>query len=412
MNNRSQPIRQILIKICKRHEKRGSLTGIMKLGQDLAEEDRQSIENFFGLAPLINTSRQEIKISFDRLLAGKNEEEITDWLKNIYQQADRTPPAPVSLADDAASLLLDQLRLTFPRLNPVHSFLNQHKEQLSRKLRKQPAKTREQYFTVGKIVDFLLENDKEITLSELGARFCVSSKSLRQGELKNMVEQWLRLLLVDLPPEEGVWEEFLVIRDRLTITAIIFAPLIYRKNGREYDWINQLYQAGEPALISWFHLEGMTSCRLVAEKNQKILLITCENEAPFSQLLRESSDKILLFTSGFPNRAVRKLYQFLAPLSADCRHWGDSDPAGLRIAAILNAIHPLNLWRCDIATLRQHKTKLLPLAENQVNAAALILNTYPNFSFAEELNFTLKHGWLEQESWLKDDYVEETEDIS
>ncbi len=401
MNNLSRQIRQILIKICKRHEKRGSLTGVMKLGQDPAEEDRRAIENFFGLTPLINTSKQEIKLSFDRLLSGKNEEEITDWLKNIYQQTGRIPPGPVSLPDDAVSLLLDQLKLTFPRLNPVHSFLNQHKEQLSRKLCKQPAKIREQYFTAGKIVDFLLENDKEITLSELGAEFCASSKSLRRGEMKNMIELWLRLLRVDLPPEQGIWEEFMVIRDRLTITALIFAPLIYRKNGREYDWINQLHQAGEPAQVNWFHLDGMTSCRLVAEKKSKTSLITCENEAPFSRLLRESNDKILLFTSGFPNRAVCKLYQFLAPLSANCRHWGDSDPAGLRIAAILNAIHPLNLWRCDIATLRRHKTKLLPLTENQVNAASLILNSYQDFPFAEELNFTLKHGWLEQESRLK-----------
>ena len=393
----------IFVKICKRHEKRGSLSGMMKLGQDLDEAERLLIENFFGLDPLIYTAKNEIKLSFDRLLSTKSETEIDAWLKRIYQLAGRKRPAPVSFNNDGATLLLDQLQLAFPRLGPVHLFLGQNKTALDRKLSKHPGHVRDLFFTAGKIVDFLLDNEKEITLSELGARFCANSKKLRQGELKKMVEQWLGLLCSDLPEEEEVWEEFLVIRDRLTITALIFAPLIYSKGGREYDWINQLYLAGEPALLSWFHLEGMTSCRLAGKNSEKATLITCENEAPFSQLLREKTDNVLLFTSGFPNRAVRRLYQLLAPLTAHCCHWGDSDPAGLRIGAILHVIHPLRLWRCDLATLKHHKTQLLPIEKSQARAGSSILNTEPDFPFAAELAFSLKHGWLEQVSWLPDD---------
>lgn len=400
MTSLTAHLRPILVKICKRHEKRGSLAGIMKLGQDLDEAERLPIENFFGLAPLTYTAKNEIKLSFNRLLSAKNEIEIDDWLERIYQLTGRKRPAPVSLDDDAATLLLEQLQLAFPRLGPVHRFLSHSRETLARKLKKQSNQVRDLYFTAATIVNFLLDNEKEITLSELGARFCANSKKLRQGELKKMVEQWLGLLCPDLPEEEEVWEEFLVIRDRLTITALIFAPLIYSKDGREYDWINQLYLAGEPALLSWFHLEGITSCRLAGENSEKITLITCENEAPFSQLLREKTDNVLLFTSGFPNRAVRRLYQLLAPLTAHCRHWGDSDPAGLRIGAILHVIHPLRLWRCDLATLKRHKTKLLPVEKSQARAASSILGIDPDFPFAAELAFTLKYGWLEQESWL------------
>ncbi|NOQ46806.1 MAG: hypothetical protein GQ559_09075, partial [Desulfobulbaceae bacterium] len=288
----------ILVKICKRFEKRGSLSGIMKLGQDLDEAERLPIESFFGLAPLTHTGKNEIKLSFDRLLSGKNETEIDDWLERIYQLADRKRPAPISLDDDAAALLLEQLKLNFPRLGSVHFFLSHNREPLGRKLRQHSSsRIRELYFTAGTLVNFLQSNEKEITLSELGARFCANSKKLRQGELKKMVAQWLRLLRPDLPEEEEVWEEFLVIRDRLTITALIFAPLIYNKNGREYDWINQLYLAGEPALVSWFHLEGITSCRLAGINSAKVTLITCENEAPFSQMLREKIDNVLLFTA-------------------------------------------------------------------------------------------------------------------
>ncbi len=403
MDTLATHIRLILVNICKRYEKRGSLSGIMKLGQDLDKTERMPIENFFGLAPLTFTAKNEIKLSFERLMSGKNKTDIDAWLARIYQLADRKRPAPVSLHDDAATLLLNQLQLNFPRLEPIHSFLSHNKEPLGRKLAQHSSQMRELYFTTGTIVDFLLNNDKEITLSELGARFCANSKKLRQGEQKKMVAQWLRLLRPNLSAKEGIWEEFLVIRDRLTITALIFAPLIYSKDGREYDWINQLYLAGEPAVASWFHLEGITSCRLVEENREKDTLLTCENEAPFSQLLREKTDNILLFTSGFPNRAVRRLYQLLAPLASNCRHWGDSDPAGLRIAAILHSIHPLKLWRCDLATLQLHKAKLLPLARNQASAASTILSTDPNFPFASELAYTLKHGWLEQESWLPND---------
>jgi Protein of unknown function C-terminus (DUF2399)/Protein of unknown function N-terminus (DUF3323) len=392
----------ILIKICKRHEKRGALSGIMKLGQDLDEAERMAIENFFGLAPLIHTSKNEIKLSFDRFLAGKSETEIATLLERVYQLTGRKRPTSLSLDNDAASLLLDQLQLNFPHLGPLHHFLSHNRESLARKLRQQTDRIRQFYFTAGTIVDYLLNNEREITLSELGARFCANSKQLRQGELKKMVEQWLRLLRPDLPEQEDVWEEFLVIRDRLTITALLFAPLIYSKAGREYDWINQLYQAGEPAMVSWFHLEGITSCRLASKNSEKANLISCENEAPFSQLLREETEHVLLFTAGFPNRAVRKLYQLLSPLASHCHHWGDSDLAGLRIAAILHAIHPLKLWRCDLATLKRHKTKLLPLAKSQLQGASSILSTDPDFPFTPELGFTREHGWLEQESWLPD----------
>ncbi|MEA3548919.1 MAG: DUF2399 domain-containing protein [Thermodesulfobacteriota bacterium] len=403
MTSLTTHLRLILIKICKRYERRNSLSGIMKLGQDLEEAERLPIENFFGLAPLIYTAKNEIKLSFDRLLSAKSKTEIDAWLERIYQLSDRKRPRQNSSDDDAATLLLDQLKLSFPSLSPIHYFLGRNRESLGRQLTQRSSQVRELYFTTATIVDFLLDNKKEITLSELGARFCANSKKLRQGELKKMVEQWLGLLCPDLPEEEEVWEEFLVIRDRLTISALIFAPLIYSKDGREYDWINQLYLAGEPALLSWFHLEGITSCRLTSENNKKITLITCENEAPFSQLLRERTDNVLLFTAGFPNRAVRRLYQLLAPLTAHCRHWGDSDPAGLRIGAILHLIHPLELWRCDLATLKRHKPQLLPIEKSQARAASSILNTDPDFPFTAELAFSLKHGWLEQESWLPDD---------
>jgi hypothetical protein len=128
-------------------------------------------------------------------------------------------------------------------------------------------------------------------------------------------------------------------------------------------------------------------------------LISCENEAPFSRLIREKSTDCLLFTSGFPNSAVHKLYALLAPRARDCLHWGDTDPNGLYIASLLFAIHPLSLYRCDLATIKRHTGHLLPLTARQRERAQTILNTMEAFPFPDELACTLASGWMEQEIW-------------
>ena len=128
-------------------------------------------------------------------------------------------------------------------------------------------------------------------------------------------------------------------------------------------------------------------------------LISCENEAPFSRLIREKGMDCLLFTSGFPNSAVQNLYALLASQARDCLHWGDTDPNGLYIASLLYAIHPLSLYRCDLATIKRHTDRLLPLTARQRERAQTILNTIEAFPFPDELACTLTSGWMEQEIW-------------
>ena len=115
--------------------------------------------------------------------------------------------------------------------------------------------------------------------------------------------------------------------------------------------------------------------------------------------MRQKADACILFTSGFPGSAVCKIYELLAPQAVSCLHWGDTDPNGLHIASILNSIYPLELFRCDIETLRQHAQHLLPLSEKQQQRAALILQNNQLFPFRKELVYTLENGWLEQENW-------------
>jgi hypothetical protein len=247
-----------------------------------------------------------------------------------------------------------------------------------------------------------LDNNSPITISELGARFFEHSKQLRQGELRSLLIRWLNLYCPDLDiieNEEQIWANYHVYHDRLTVNAVIYGPIVYTKNGKEFDWISTLYQKGEAATVSWANLQDIETMRLQRHETNPPALICCENEAPFSQLMRKRANDAILFTSGFPGSAVRKIYELLAPQAASCFHWGDTDPNGLRIASILNSIYSLELYRCDIETLKLHRKHLLPLTPKQKQTAEFILSNNQKFPFRSEIAFTLENGWLEQESW-------------
>ncbi len=59
------------------------------------------------------------------------------------------------------------------------------------------------------------------------------------------------------------------------------------------------------------------------------LCLTIENEEVFLEIAKQNPNWLLVHTS-FPGSAVRRLFERL-PKSLDCRHFGDSDPAGFDI---------------------------------------------------------------------------------
>ena len=182
-----------------------------------------------------------------------------------------------------------------------------------------------------------------------------------------------------------------------SVPATIYGNLRYGKAGRRFDQIAAMAGLGEAAVLSLGNLRGVESIEIPPETT----LITCENESPFAGLARACPPVIILYTQGFPNAAVCKLYRLIGGNSKCVRrlHWGDSDPAGLRIAAILHGIHPLELWRCDLKTLQRHRDRLKPLQPAARKGARTLLARDPTFPFAEELRFTIEQGWLEQEQW-------------
>jgi hypothetical protein len=80
-------------------------------------------------------------------------------------------------------------------------------------------------------------------------------------------------------------------------------------------------------------------------------LITVENLASFQRYAREARrpNELVIYTGGFPARAVGRAIAAVAPRMDALWHWGDIDAAGLRIALVVqrHAGRPVRLWMME-----------------------------------------------------------------
>lgn len=400
-------LRPFLEKVCRRWDRYGALTGIMTLGQgDMTAGTLAALKAFFGLRALSFSGSGEVRLNWSRFFEGRGASEVEEWINALSLGLGRPRPDVRHQALSAtkqATLLGDRLRLAYPELGGVHRHLQEDLATLARQIGRQGEVVAARSFKAAEIIHFLRQNRAPLTFSELGARFLNDSKALRDTELSRLVASWLQIQeeTEEVPwPDaaESIWQRYHVVRDRLAVQATLCGPLLYSKDNQIYDWILRLWQVGEPATLSWANISGLDRLWLAPGHEDGAALITLENETPFARLVRERHPGVLIYTAGFPNDAVLALYRLLD--LAPRRHWGDSDLAGLRIAAILHTIRPLQLWRCDRETLQRHGQQLIPLQEKQAGQISAFLDRHPDFPFISELEFTLKQGWLEQESWL------------
>lgn len=357
----------------------------------------------FGSGALRLSREGCVRLRLDRLLDPLDEAGRMRWLESVHTALGISFVVPRPASKNGPEEALQRWRLAFPELTPVEPLL-------------EPARTGtagelfERWNRAGEIVRALAANGEPVTLSELGARLCGDSKALRSGGLINTVADWLYVLDNGDPSvlrsntgetrrrmRHEVLSRHGIVESGGSVLATVYGDLRYCKAGRWFDQISVMAGLGEAAVLSLGNLRGIEAIEIPPETS----LITCENESPFAGLVRARPSAIILYTQGFPNAAVCKLYRLIGGKSTCVRrlHWGDSDPAGLRIAAILHGIHPLELWRCDLKTLQQHQDRLKPLKSTARKEAQTLLAHDLTFPFAEELRFTVEHGWLEQEQW-------------
>jgi len=408
--SRTPSSRTCLERICRSYARNGFLPKRIALDKRCDSIAPELVE-LFGAEPLVLSSNGQIRLVTDIVLAHFEENEKRQWLEGIHHVCGMHVPGSESdINSNDHELMIEKWRLAFHDLAEIIPFLEREKRRLVKHSDEPPEDILRQWFTSANIVRFLRGNSEAMTLSDCGARLCGNSKALRVGPLGSIVADWLILLdsagtinpeLLDTQQRKTQRYDALrrhgIVENRSGIWVTVFGPLRYRKAGMVFDHVEKAWEAGEAAILTLENLLGIDELILPSD----IDIYTSENESPFCNLVRSGFKGLLLYTQGFPNTAVCRLYRLVSSVRnhSRCFHWGDTDFAGLRIAWILHQIHPLELWRCDVDAMEENKKHLLPLPSKIAGWAKHFLNQNPDFPFSEELRFSLAHGWLEQEQY-------------
>jgi hypothetical protein len=403
--------------LCEGINRRAALQGLVSLGRMQGRaEDFEPLLEALGSRAVSLSGQGIIRVSLDACFAGIPDSSRRAMLGDLFHSVGMTwspmPPRKLKAADEVESLL-ERFRLAFPDLAPVHGVLLAGRPRWTGAvLAKGLEDLQASWFQAAKLALFLRDNREPMTLADLGARVCGDSKALKGGRLLGRALDWLDMLEGGEGSgsagggegrREGAGEKsarlarYHIVENPGAVKVTLFGPVIFWKRGRRHDFAREFHRDGEAATLSWENLAGVE--RLEVEGEGPVL--SSENESPFRRLQRDGFAGVLVYSQGFPNAAVLRLWELLgeAVPDRDFLHWGDSDLAGLRIASILHAVHPLRLHRCGREDLAANRSSLRPLAEAEREAISRFLEGHPEFPFRGELEFTREAGWLEQESW-------------
>ena len=245
-----------------------------------------------------------------------------------------------------------------------------------------------------KTAEYLMEGPEPAAPAEIGAKLFLDSKRLKNTSILTWCCRFLRQVSGSELPDPLLLEHFGMTANPTASTVTVFGPLRYQSGGRTLNWIQTLYEMGQSATLSWDNL------RSVDRVESLLPVLTIENESVFNRIIRLNPVFTVVYTAGFPGKSVRRLIQSLSP-DTPLFHWGDSDPEGYEIAAVLHRIHPLKLYRCGRADLEQLKPVCRKLPENKRRRAERLLEK-PDFPFRLEIEWIIRNGlWLEQENYYQ-----------
>jgi hypothetical protein len=240
-----------------------------------------------------------------------------------------------------------------------------------------------------------LRQQESTTLSQLGSNIFNDSKALRTVALLGQLDKLLRIAhdqpdmpIADLHANCGI------IDNPYTSHVVIFAPFCYTtSDGCTFDYPKRLFQAGQAAVLPWETVQRISEVRTEGA----ISLVSSENAAPFLKLVQAGTP--CLYTEGYPNSSVKVLLTHFGNADAHAVHFGDTDLDGYRIAEQISRCITIDgLYNHDRISTLPHK----PLSETQRVRLESFIEHHPDFRFKQELQHTLEHGWVEQESlgWL------------
>lgn len=296
------------------------------------------------------------------------------------------------------STIFQRLRLINPHLDAIHAWLRTAPE--IERLANDRTGRESPLQPLLQTADFLRTCKTPVTLSALGSTFFNDSKILRSGTLRKVLGGIMNAQTgtEDTPANREIaLQQFNVIDNPITTLITLFGPVTLLRNGQKETWVADRFVKGEPVTLNSCNLRQVDGIQLPPAYNT---VITSENAAPFHELIAEPHNAVIIYTEGYPNAEVRRLLHLLAQAGTTCLHWGDTDPDGLRIAAIINDMIPTTLYRCALIDMQNNLQRLKHLDGAKQASARRMLSDLSNFTFRPELEFVSTHGWLEQESTM------------
>ena len=314
------------------------------------------------------------------------------WLKAA---AELVPTAPAVNRDSAPETLLGKLAMLYPGFPTAMSMLNAKNSAVKKKITESGFDAALAHYRLAlDAAARLRQAAAVVSPAEFGAKLTGNSKSFKPGSaLWNLTAA---ILAEELDaPVDTVMASCGLLENSTASTVTVYGPFLCCRNDGALDWVNRLRQHGEAAILHAGNLAPLSRIEIAGQATPEV--ITCENESPFNLMLKTPGLSPLIYTAGMPNSAVRRFLSLL-PERTVIRHWGDTDPEGLAIAAMLNRIRPVTLFRCGRDEVEKFTRSLRPLDERKRRRGETLLAD-PDFPFRDELRFTLEHGWLEQEAW-------------
>ena len=253
--------------------------------------------------------------------------------------------------------------------------------------------------------EFCAENDGSsfTTLSQLGSDWFNDSKSLRSGPLLHQLVAILEACgdtrLIDSSPRD-ILAQFGIVDNPYTTHVTVFAPIQFWTSESDadcFDFPNRLFQKGMACQLP---LETVGKIKMMAWLGENNEIVTCENAAPFAQLVRQGVPAI--YTEGYANYAVKKVLAGIAAFDVKAIHMGDVDLDGFLIASdLLTTIPVKRVMASEVLEKAIERSDIgIPLTAKQRKRAESFLAIHTEYIYGDEIRRMLKLGrWIEQESF-------------
>jgi hypothetical protein len=154
-------------------------------------------------------------------------------------------------------------------------------------------------------------------------------------------------------------------------------------------------------IIIGLSLESITRIRNISvvpsgKKTSKPTVLTIENKETFYTLASRKKYSCLLFTGGYPNRAVISLIKALSSAGFDFFHAGDIDPDGILILQELqkNTNKPISPVGMNADTFNKYRRHGIELKQSAINNIRLIKDNIRSINGIQDLLFLIESTGL------------------